>query len=197
MYAILEDKRGGLSCCPQNWIKQSEDGQETRYWPKNYQNELVNDPYSEPILSGEDKWLIVKDKIKRRNLLSKLDAEKEMERMDNKTETEEEENDVINERSKRLQTKGAAKLPCTIPTFKVSATPPNSALRNATISSSPKTPTNTQFNNAPFTNAQAFTPSSILTDEIVSIDSAFIGNRINIQEELDSIANVSIANDVS
>lgn len=93
MYVILEDSRKRLSYAPQKWVIVNEKGVEVIYWPKKNQSLLQNDPDSEPVLTGENKWLIVKDTIKRRGLNTKEEAEQEMKHMMAQTQTEEDGDD--------------------------------------------------------------------------------------------------------
>lgn len=44
---------------PDNWIVPTDDGANIVYWPKKNQTVLINDPKSVPVLSGEDKWLML------------------------------------------------------------------------------------------------------------------------------------------
>lgn len=204
MYMILEDNRGRLSHCPQKWLKTSSDGKEIKYWPKSNQNALIGDPESEPILSGENKWLTVKDKIKRRNIRSKSEAEREMNRMceNTRTETETSDNDGNEEQTilrnapqAALVSKVAKKTPYNIEKYKVSpaSTPPKSVLHtfiSGSNTSSPKTPTNKILQDAQqlkvCTPNNGTPPSAMLpSGGFISMHSAFNTSTLPMQHELD------------
>lgn len=208
MYCILEDNRGRLSLCPQNWIKTSADGTETLYWPKSNQNSQIGDPDSEPVVSGQNKWLIVHDKVKRRNIPSKSEAELEMEQMLEQSKTETETEDDGDERNatklrshRKLFTKAAMKT--VVPKFNVpvSMTPPNSALKNHTmvsVSASPKTPTTKSLKDASICRQQALNvstpPSEFVQEDVIAMQSVFnmpIQNQLDIFSE-DIVSKLSV-----
>lgn len=196
MYCILEDNRGRLSYCPENWIKTSSDGAEVIYWPKSNQNTYIDDPDSEPVLSGANKWLVIQDKVKRRHLQSKAEANHEMDQMLmlSRTETDTDAEDKLEENGSRLRhrkvmTKGQAK---SMPKFIVSQTPPNSALL-ASVNSSPQTPTNSKVNQTMFqqTPSLATPPSTAVShEEIVNMQSVF-NNIMPTQDDLNILSDVS------
>lgn len=94
MYVILQDSRDRIDYAPANWLKRNEDGTETIYWPKNDLTRLQSDPHSEPVTKGPDRWLIVKDTVKRRNIPTKEEANAEVERMQCCSVTEDSESEV-------------------------------------------------------------------------------------------------------
>lgn len=101
MFVILEDDRKGLSIAPQKWVIVEESGQEIIYWPKKNLTKLQNDPNSEPIVSGESQWLIVKDTIKRRGIKTLEEAEEEIEKMMQISQTEKDDEDTDGEGGRR------------------------------------------------------------------------------------------------
>lgn len=96
MYCVLEDNQNRLSICPQNWIKTTIDDKQIVYWPRSNQTAYINDPDSEPVLSGPNKWLIVSDKIKRTNIPTKGEAEKIMDEMLENSRTETDDDQMTN-----------------------------------------------------------------------------------------------------
>lgn len=109
MFVILEKKGGKLSFCPQKWVKKSDDGKDVVFWPKKNQTTLQQDPESEPVLDGAEKWLYVPDLVKRWNIPSVKEAEHEIDVMINKTDTDlaesEEENIIMRTRQKKCRRK--------------------------------------------------------------------------------------------
>lgn len=87
-FMILEDKYSRLSFAPQNWLGRDKDGREIIYWPKKNQTTLVQQADSVPVFDGEYKWLVIRDKVKRKNIRTVVEAEEEIEEMMNKSVTE-------------------------------------------------------------------------------------------------------------
>lgn len=151
-FMILEDKCGRLSYAPQNWLLQ-EDGKDIIYWPRKNQTILQKESDSTPILTGEDKWLVIHDKIKRKNLKSFRDAESEIEDMLAKSVTE---SDTDNEKPQQKKS--------VIPKYTLNKTPqtPPSALKNRSLYVQSPTSSHQHASNTP--------PSLIIKD-----NSGFIG----------------------
>lgn len=68
MFVILEDVRNGVEFAPQSWVKLDPNGGEIIYWPKNNVTKLQFESGSEPVTEGPNKWHIVQDVVKRRNI---------------------------------------------------------------------------------------------------------------------------------
>lgn len=147
MFVVLQDRCGRLSYAPQNWVKVCEDNKEIIYWPKKNQTALQNDATSEPVLFGENKWLIIGDTVKRRGILTKELAEKEIDEMMQTGDTDYDSETNIIHRPNKVQTKGELK---SIPQFNLTSLPKpklSSVLKNKNIltglplASTPKTST--------------------------------------------------------
>lgn len=109
MFVILQDVRGRLSYAPESWVKLNDKNEEVVFWPKRNQTSLQNDPTSEPIIFGDNKWLEVNDVVKRRGILSKELAEKEMDVMMMTSSTDETDSEQIIRRPNKFQSKGSLK----------------------------------------------------------------------------------------
>lgn len=150
MFVVLQDRHGRLSYAPQTWIKVGSDGREIIYWPKQNQTVLQNDPHSQPVMEGNGKWLVIDEVIKRRNIASKEDVEREIDEMalESNTDGDENHNEII-QRPKAYPTKASMKQITSsvlIPRYDIgnlSRSPLSSAVKTSKIISSPMTPKTT------------------------------------------------------
>lgn len=121
MFVILQDSRNRVDFAPANWIKGNDDGSEIIFWPKKDVTVLQSDPNSEPVTSGPDKWHVVYDKVKRRDIATVEDANVELEKMQYCVTEESDADD--GRRKTRIGTKSVTKIKSTkstvVPTFKI------------------------------------------------------------------------------
>lgn len=107
----------------------NEKGEEVKYWPRKNLTKLQCDPNSEPITSGPDKWYVIDDTIKRRDIPSVEECNKELERMEyNLTESE---NEMLQRDTRSTKPKSAKSSNNAIPQFHVNALMNNNALNSA------------------------------------------------------------------
>lgn len=147
MFVVLQDSRNRIDNAPQKWVQGNENGTHTIYWPKINVSALQRDVNSEPVTEGAEKWFIVNDIVKRWNIPTLDEANKEVHKMmESLTETETEDDTKFGARNTRNSQKVSSKsAPFHIPTFNATGLLPNqplSALQNKRISLPVPSPTN-------------------------------------------------------
>lgn len=123
MFVILQDSRNRIDYAPQNWVKYKTDGTEIVYWPKKNLSNLQCDPNSEPITEGSEKWHVVPDTVKRRNIPTVDEANRILKKMMEEITESENESDFASNSVRRTRSSPkksiGKKVTSTIPQFNV------------------------------------------------------------------------------
>lgn len=118
-FAIVQYRKS-IEIVPETWITIDENGKTLVWWPPKNLCTLQQDEKSMPVFEGEMKWKIGPEIIKRSGIRSYAEAEKESDRMEILTETEEDSDGVLMQtRSVKKTHSSTSSSSTAIPTFNV------------------------------------------------------------------------------